>query len=134
MTVRHAIVLGLLALLGTAFWTLASGYVPDTELNRSALYYAQNTASETGAQNVVAAIIVTYRGLDTLGEVTVLFLTSAIIGLVLAVTHSPGRSAGSGSGGGGAPSPGPGAGRPVPGLNFRTRNNRSPTCSPSAVE
>ena len=96
MTVRHAIVLGLLALLGTAFWTLASGYVPDTELNRSALYYAQNTASETGAQNVVAAIIVTYRGLDTLGEVTVLFLTSAIIGLVLAVTHSPGRSAGSG--------------------------------------
>ena len=52
-------------------------------LNRSALYYAQNTAAETGAQNIVAAIIVTYRGLDTLGEVTVLFLTAAIIGLVL---------------------------------------------------
>ena len=32
---------------------------------------------------VVTAIIVTYRGLDTLGEVTVLFLTAAIVGLVL---------------------------------------------------
>ena len=31
----------------------------------------------------MTAIIVTYRGLDTLGEVTVLFLTAAIVGLVL---------------------------------------------------
>ena len=35
---------------------------------------------------IVAAIVVTYRGLDTLGEVTVLFLTAAIVGLVLALT------------------------------------------------
>ena len=67
-----------------AFFVLFAGYAPDASLNRSALYYAQNTAAETGAQNIVAAIIVTYRGLDTLGEVTVLFLTAAIIGLVLA--------------------------------------------------
>ncbi len=84
MTTRHVIVLVLLALLGLAFFVLITGYAPDASLNRSALYYAENTAAETGAQNIVAAIIVTYRGLDTLGEVTVLFLTAAIIGMVLA--------------------------------------------------
>lgn len=95
-TTRGAIALLLLALLGTAFWTLTAGYSPDAELNRSALYYAENTAAETGAQNIVTAIIVTYRGLDTLGEVTVLFLTAAIIALVLGQSKAPAGSSGSG--------------------------------------
>ena len=89
MSTRHAIVFGLLLLLGGAFFVLLTGYAPDESLNRSALYYAENTAAETGAQNIVAAIIVTYRGLDTLGEVTVLFLTAAIIGLVLSNLRAP---------------------------------------------
>ena len=93
---RNLIVLTLLALLGVAFFALFTGYVPDDTLNRSALYYAENTASETGAQNIVAAIIVTYRGLDTLGEVTVLFLTAAIVGLVLAQSRAPKRAEGPG--------------------------------------
>ena len=88
MNVRHAVAFVMLALLGTAFFTLFSGFVPDDSLNRSALYYAQNTAGETGAQNIVTAIIVTYRGLDTLGEVTVLFLTAAIVSLVLKHSQS----------------------------------------------
>jgi len=96
MTVRHFFVMVLLALLGTAFWVLQAGYVPDPELNRSAAFYAQNAASGTGAQNVVAAIIVTYRGLDTLGEVTVLFLAAAIVGLVLSTSHPARGAAGSG--------------------------------------
>ena len=86
----------LVAILGLAFWQLAAGYTPDTELNRSAAYYAQNTVAETGAQNVVAAIIVTYRGLDTLGEVTVLFLTAAIVALVLGQSTTPKGAAGPG--------------------------------------
>ncbi|MBU1174071.1 MAG: Na(+)/H(+) antiporter subunit B [Alphaproteobacteria bacterium] len=93
---RNTIVVVLLALLGMAFYTLFAGYVPDESLNISALYYAENTAAETGAQNVVAAIIVTYRGLDTLGEVTVLFLTAAIVGLVLAESRAPKKAAGHG--------------------------------------
>lgn len=96
MTARRVIVLALLAVLGTAFWVLLSGYAPDAELNRSAVYYARNTTVETGAQNVVAAIIVTYRGLDTLGEVTVLFLTAAIVGLVLSMSPPSKGAAGSG--------------------------------------
>ncbi|MCB1357448.1 MAG: hypothetical protein KDK53_13445 [Maritimibacter sp.] len=95
-TTRGAIALLLLVLLGTAFWTLTTGYAPDAELNRTASYYAQNTATETGAQNIVTAIIVTYRGLDTLGEVTVLFLTAAIIALVLGQSKAPAGASGSG--------------------------------------
>jgi len=74
----------LLAGLGAIFAGLMLDYVPDAELNRTADYYAKNTAADLGAANIVTAIIVTYRGLDTLGEVTVLFLTAAIVGLVLA--------------------------------------------------
>jgi multicomponent Na+:H+ antiporter subunit B len=93
---RHTVVFVLLAILGVAFFVLMTGYTPDETLNRTALYYAENTAAETGAQNIVAAIIVTYRGLDTLGEVTVLFLTAAIVGLVLSHSHAPKKAAGSG--------------------------------------
>jgi len=95
-TSRGAVVLVLLALLGSTFWTLTAGYSPDAELNRTAAYYAQNTARETGAQNIVTAIIVTYRGLDTLGEVTVLFLTAAIVALVLGQSKAPAGASGSG--------------------------------------
>ena len=95
-TSRAAVALVLLLLLGSAFWTLTADFVPDPALNRTALYYAENTAAETGAQNIVTAIIVTYRGLDTLGEVTVLFLTAAIIALVLGQSKAPAGASGSG--------------------------------------
>lgn len=41
-------------------------------------HYLANGASETGAANLVAAVILDYRAYDTLGEVTVLF--AAILG------------------------------------------------------
>lgn len=94
--VRRFISLVMVLLLGAAFWQLAADYRPDPALNLTADYYAQNTVAETGAQNVVAAIIVTYRGLDTLGEVTVLFLTAAIVALVLARSHVPADAKGPG--------------------------------------
>lgn len=81
--IRRLVVLLLLAGLGVIFGGLLNGYVQNEELNLTAAYYAQHTATEIGAANIVTAIIVTYRGLDTLGEVTVLFLTAAIVGLVL---------------------------------------------------
>ncbi len=82
--IKRLIALLLVLLLGTLFWQLLVGYAPDAELNTSARYYADHTASDLGAANIVTAIIVTYRGLDTLGEVTVLFLSAAVVGLVLA--------------------------------------------------
>ena len=81
--IRRFSVLLLLIGLGAIFAGLLLGYSPDGELNLSGRYYAEHTAQDIGAANIVTAIIVTYRGLDTLGEVTVLFLTATIIGLVL---------------------------------------------------
>jgi multicomponent Na+:H+ antiporter subunit B len=89
--VRRFAVLLLLLGLAAIFLGLLRDYTPDTELNLTARYYAEHTAQDIGAANIVTAIIVTYRGLDTLGEVTVLFLTASIVGLVLAMGERHGR-------------------------------------------
>lgn len=81
--IKRFSVLVLLFAIGAIFATLLVGYEPDAELNLTARYYAERTAADIGAANIVTAIVVTYRGLDTLGEVTVLFLSAAILGLVL---------------------------------------------------
>lgn len=81
--VKRGIALVFLVALGAAFASLVIGYEPDAALNMTASYYAQHTAQDLGAQNIVTAIIVTYRGLDTLGEVTVLFLAAAVVAMVL---------------------------------------------------
>jgi len=91
--IKNTIVLVLVLGLSLIFAALWMGFVPGSELNEVARYYADNTAREVGAQNIVTAIIVTYRGLDTLGEVTVLFLTAAIVGLVLARARALERAA-----------------------------------------
>ena len=44
-------------------------------------YFLANAQQETGSNNAVASIVFDYRGLDTLGEATVLF--TAAIGIVL---------------------------------------------------
>lgn len=81
--IRKAFVLLILLGLASIFYTLLSGFEESTQLNQTAEFYTSQTAEDIGAANYVAGIIVTYRGLDTIGEVTVLFLTAAIIGLVL---------------------------------------------------
>ena len=44
-------------------------------------YYLENTKKHTGIPNVVTAVLASYRGYDTLGEVTVIF--TAGIGVIL---------------------------------------------------
>jgi len=46
-------------------------------------YYLKNTVPKTSVANVVTAIVVNYRGFDTLGEVTVLFLATTGLGSIL---------------------------------------------------
>ncbi|HSQ06714.1 MAG TPA: hydrogen gas-evolving membrane-bound hydrogenase subunit E, partial [Chromatiaceae bacterium] len=89
---KRLIALALLAGLGLLFFGLLLDYRPDTDLNLSARYYAERTAPDIGAANIVTAIVVTYRGLDTLGEVTVLFLAATIVGLVLAQGRRRGKA------------------------------------------
>lgn len=50
--------------------------------------YIRQATSRTGATNIVAAIILDFRGYDTLGEATILF--TSVIG-VLAVLRKKGR-------------------------------------------
>lgn len=44
-------------------------------------YYVENTQEETGSANAVTAIVFDYRGFDTLGEATVLFV--AVLGVIM---------------------------------------------------
>ncbi len=46
-------------------------------------YYLNTTVKETGSVNTVTSIVVNYRGFDTLGEVTVLFLASTGLAAIL---------------------------------------------------
>ncbi|MCD6372756.1 MAG: Na(+)/H(+) antiporter subunit B [Thermococcus sp.] len=46
-------------------------------------YYLDHVKGQTGAVNAVTAIVVNYRGFDTLGEVTVLFIASTGVGALL---------------------------------------------------
>lgn len=54
-------------------------------------HYLDNAGEETGATNVVTAIVVEYRGFDTLGEVTVLFTASIGLSMLLHRIHSKGK-------------------------------------------
>ena len=45
-------------------------------------YFIQNGQAETGSNNIVAAILFDYRGLDTLGEASVLFAAAGGIFLL----------------------------------------------------
>lgn len=57
--------------------------LPFGELAPVARHYAEEGPEELGAANLVTSVIVTYRGLDTLGEVTVLFIATAGVGFLL---------------------------------------------------
>jgi len=75
-----------LAGFGTIFYNLFDMFVQkggNSSLGIIAKNFAANGAKETGAANLVTSVVVTYRGLDTLGEVTILFLTAAIVAFFL---------------------------------------------------
>lgn len=84
---KNSFILAILIAFSLIFVNLFISFNGNDELNTLGKYYAENGASEVGAQNLVTSIVVTYRGIDTLGEVVILFLTAAIIGFFLKVTN-----------------------------------------------
>ncbi len=54
-------------------------------------HYLKDGKEDTGATNIVTAIVVDYRGFDTLGEVTVLFLASTGVGALMYVEEEKKR-------------------------------------------
>ena len=85
--IKRIFIFLVLAVMALVFLNLAANYSENSELSRLGRYYAENGPQELGAPNLVTAVIVTYRGLDTLGEVTVLFISAAGVGLLLRRTR-----------------------------------------------
>ncbi len=73
------ILAGFATLLGSYLWA----HKENSTLPELPTYYVDNTASEVGAANIVTAVVVTYRGFDTLGEVTILFVAASLIAMFL---------------------------------------------------
>ena len=73
----------LLVFVALMLYQLVAAWHPIPSLTLLAREYASRGATELGAANLVTAIVVTYRGLDTLGEVAVLFLAATGVGLLL---------------------------------------------------
>jgi multicomponent Na+:H+ antiporter subunit B len=87
--IKRLFILLVLVLFGIMFYDVASHYIEPTELSPLATRYVDQGPDELGAANLVTSVVVTYRGLDTLGEVTVLFLSAAAVGLLLGLSPKP---------------------------------------------
>ena len=85
--IKRIFIFLMLLSMAMIFFNLAANYSENTELSRLGQYYAEQGPRELGAPNLVTAVVVTYRGLDTLGEVTVLFISAAGVGLLLRRTR-----------------------------------------------
>jgi len=70
-------------LFAIVFWRLVGGYAQLQALRPLAEYYVVRGPLELGAPNIVTGILITYRGFDTLGEVAVLFMVAASVGVLL---------------------------------------------------
>jgi multicomponent Na+:H+ antiporter subunit B len=81
--IKRAAAFVVIALLAVLLYELLAGWSSAESLNDLAGGYVDREPRELGAANIVTAIIVTYRGLDTLGEVAVLFLAATGVGLLL---------------------------------------------------
>lgn len=81
--IRNFFILIILAGLAAVFVSLFWNFGNSDTLTPMAEHIAYNGAGEVGAPNLVTSVVVTYRGLDTLGEVTILFLVAAIVSFFL---------------------------------------------------
>jgi multicomponent Na+:H+ antiporter subunit B len=76
----NGIVVGLFGLL---FATIVVSYPERQNLPPLAESYLRLVPQELGAPNVITGLLLAYRSFDTLGEVAVLFMVAAVVGLVL---------------------------------------------------
>jgi multicomponent Na+:H+ antiporter subunit B len=80
---RRAMALLTVLLFAVVFWRLIGGYTELQALRPLAEYYVVRGPLDLGAPNIVTGILITYRGFDTLGEVAVLFMVAASVGVLL---------------------------------------------------
>jgi len=82
--VKKIIVIVLLSIIALGIFASLQQIPFGKSKSKVGKYYLQNSKEETGASNVVTSVVVGYRGFDTLGEITVLFLATIGLGAVLA--------------------------------------------------
>ena len=90
--IKRILVLTVLILSAIAFFPLVNEVEELNSVGPVAGAYLESGAADLNAPNLVTSVIVTYRGLDTLGEVTVLFTAAAGIALVFARRREEGVS------------------------------------------
>ena len=93
--IRRIAAFAVIVLFALLLYPLATELKPFEKLSPVAEAYASDGPEDLGAANLVTAVIVTYRGLDTLGEVTVLFIATAGVGFLLRREESSGERAAS---------------------------------------
>jgi multicomponent Na+:H+ antiporter subunit B len=81
--IRRISIIVAVTLFGLVFASLAANHVGHQSLPPLAKRYVELVPQDLGAPNVVTGILLTYRAFDTLGEVAVLFMVAAGVGLVL---------------------------------------------------
>jgi multicomponent Na+:H+ antiporter subunit B len=83
--IKRILVLAVLILFLVLFLSMVAGIDTPGRLTGVGADYVDRSIEELNAPNVVTAVVVTYRGIDTLGEVSVLFLAAAAISLLLRI-------------------------------------------------
>jgi len=87
-TIRPRFVLVLVILVTLILLLPAVGLsFGDPSISSTDQYYIDNSQTETGAHNVVTAIVFDYRGFDTLGEATVLFIAVLAVAMIFRRLH-----------------------------------------------
>jgi multicomponent Na+:H+ antiporter subunit B len=81
--IRSVAVFLAIALVALIFAGLIGDYTEQDTLRPLAETYVKSVPQELGAPNVITGILLTFRAFDTLGEVAVLFMVAAGVGLVL---------------------------------------------------
>jgi multisubunit Na+/H+ antiporter MnhB subunit len=80
---KNILILTIFLILGSVFYRVATdlpfGAPPRTDMDE---YYLRHAQEQTGANNVVTGILFDYRGFDTLGEATVLFIAVLGVGVI----------------------------------------------------
>jgi multisubunit Na+/H+ antiporter MnhB subunit len=80
---------GLFIIMVSAFLTMPDlGTINNAAYNATTLYYINNALAQTGASNIVAAIVTDFRAFDTLGETIVLFTSIVAVFFVLSSINS----------------------------------------------
>ena len=86
---------GFILLLIVAVAVILSGFVlqysEKSEMPAVSSHYLTEGPEELGSANIVTSVVVTYRGLDTLGEVTILFAASTVVGLLIHLNKNENR-------------------------------------------